>query len=154
MLETPHAVVGAAIAAQIPNPAIAIPLAFASHFLLDKMPHWNPHLRTELRTTGKVSNKSTLIIAVDVLIATISTLAIAYQASSNSTHTITILAAALAAILPDIVEGPYFFLGIKSKIVEKWLKFQSSIQFDVAPLPGVVIQICVVIVALAIASYS
>ena len=52
MLETPHVAVGAAIAASIPNPLIAIPLAFASHFALELVPHWNPHLNTELKNTA------------------------------------------------------------------------------------------------------
>jgi hypothetical protein len=41
MLSTPHLLVGAAIARSIPNPAIALPAAFLSHFVLDATPHWD-----------------------------------------------------------------------------------------------------------------
>jgi hypothetical protein len=55
VLETPHVVVGAAIATKVANPALAIPLAFASHFVLEKIPHWNPHLNTELKKFGRLA---------------------------------------------------------------------------------------------------
>lgn len=40
MLLAPHALVGAAIAATVPNPILGLLLAFLSHFLLDRVPHW------------------------------------------------------------------------------------------------------------------
>ena len=53
MLETPHVIVGAAIAYKVVNPALALPLALGSHFILDITPHWNPHLSTETKKFGK-----------------------------------------------------------------------------------------------------
>ena len=41
MTATAHALVGGAIAASISNPAIGLPLAAASHPLLDMIPHWD-----------------------------------------------------------------------------------------------------------------
>jgi hypothetical protein len=41
MLSTPHLLVGAAIVHSIPNPAISLPAAFLSHFVLDATPHWD-----------------------------------------------------------------------------------------------------------------
>ncbi len=35
-----HAVTGALIAGAVGNPFLAIPLAFASHFVLDAIPHF------------------------------------------------------------------------------------------------------------------
>ncbi|MDP2671243.1 MAG: hypothetical protein Q8P13_02160 [bacterium] len=45
MLSTPHLLIGAALVKAIPNPAISLPAAFASHFVLDATPHWDgsPH---------------------------------------------------------------------------------------------------------------
>ena len=60
MLETPHVAVGAAIAVAIPNPYLAIPLALASHMILDHTPHWNPHFYTETKKFGKPTQKSTV----------------------------------------------------------------------------------------------
>lgn len=41
MTATAHALVGGAIAAYIPNPAIGLPLASLSHPILDMIPHWD-----------------------------------------------------------------------------------------------------------------
>ncbi len=148
MLETPHALVGAAIATKIPDPFVAIPLAFASHFLLDMVPHWNPHLNTEIKNYGSITSNSTVLVALDVLIALILGTFIAINFSANLTHLITILLGAFAAVLPDVVEGPYFFLNWKSKAIKKWLMFQKSIQADTTPLPGLMTQLATIICAL------
>jgi hypothetical protein len=45
---TTHAIVGAAIASVIPaHPFFAIAAAFASHFLLDAIPHWDYPIRSD-----------------------------------------------------------------------------------------------------------
>ena len=49
MLLTPHTLVGVAIATNISNPFLAIPLAFISHFLGDKIPHWDFYSNTKKR---------------------------------------------------------------------------------------------------------
>src|SRR3990167_7624533 len=41
MTATGHAVIGTVIAAKIGNPALAIPLALASHVAADFFPHWD-----------------------------------------------------------------------------------------------------------------
>lgn len=145
MLETPHAIVGAAIAARIPNPIISIPLAFASHFVLDLTPHWNPHINTELKKYGHVTVKSKAIIFADVLFAGMCVLALA---NAKPEAAMNIFLGSAAGIMPDVVEGPYFFLGIKNKFINMWLKFQKSIQTDVPLIPGIVTQITVIAVAL------
>jgi hypothetical protein len=45
---TTHAIVGAAIASVLAaNPSLAIAAAFASHFLLDAIPHWDYPIRSD-----------------------------------------------------------------------------------------------------------
>lgn len=41
MTATAHALIGGAIAAAIPNPAIGIPLSAISHPIVDMIPHWD-----------------------------------------------------------------------------------------------------------------
>jgi hypothetical protein len=148
VLETPHVVVGAAIATTVVNPALAIPLAFGSHFVLEFVPHWNPHLNSEIKKYGKVTQKSTIIIACDVVLALTLGGFIAYQALPNIGLAITILAACFAAVLPDVIEGPYFFLGKKSRFIERWIAFQKKLQVDTTPLPGLATQVLTIIAAL------
>lgn len=145
MLETPHAVVGAAIASKIPNPFIAIPLAFLSHFALDMTPHWNPHLNTEKRKYGHITKKSIYIIAGDVVLSLVIGGVIAYHALPNTGHAVTILLSAFAGVLPDVVEGPYFFLNMRTKLMDKWLAFQKSIQNDAEPFLGLTTQVIILL---------
>ena len=148
MLETPHVAVGAAIASQIPNPLISIPLAFASHFVLELVPHWNPHLNTELKRFGKVTDKSTKIVAIDVVLSIAVGSFIAYQTLPNSAHAASILVASLASVLPDVVEAPYFFLKMKSKAIYRWIVFQKSLQNDTNVFFGLATQLATIIAAL------
>ncbi len=145
VLETPHVIVGAAIATKVVNPALALPLALGSHFILDKVPHWNPHLNTELKKHGKVTSKTTNIVIIDVITAFVSGIFIASQALPDTNRFIIIMFAAFLSILPDVVEGPYFFLKMRSKNVVKWIKIQKSLQTDAPFIPGVLTQIVTVV---------
>jgi len=140
MLETPHVFIGAAIATKIPDPLIAIPLAFASHFILETIPHWNPHLNSETKKYGYPTKKSTTITIIDS--------SIAYQALPNTGHAITILAACFASVLPDLIEAPYFFLKIKNNVIKKWIDIQKSIQNDVSLVPGLITQYITIFAAI------
>lgn len=144
MLETPHVIVGAAIATKVANPALALPLALGSHFLLEKIPHWNPHLNTETEKFGRPTKKSTKITILDTFIALASGLFIASKVLPDTAHAVTILAACFVAALPDIVEGPHFFLGYRNEIIKRWIKFQKAIQIDTSIIPGLITQVLVV----------
>lgn len=148
MLETPHVIVGAAIATKIPNPLISIPLVLASHFVLDMVPHWNPHLNTEKNKFGGVTKRSQFVVVGDVLLALVSGFLIASRALPDTFHFMSILAASLTSVLPDVIEGPYFFWDMKSKFIKSWIVFQKSIQADTTVLPGLAIQAVTILASL------
>lgn len=54
MTATNHALTGAIIGLTVHNPALALPLALLSHYLLDALPHFRPNLPDEilLKTKG------------------------------------------------------------------------------------------------------
>lgn len=144
MLETPHVVVGAAIATKIVNPFLAIPLAFGSHFLLERVPHWNPHLNTEIKKYGHVTKQSTQLVIADVFLSLFLGGFIASRVLPDTGHAAVILVSSFAAVLPDVVEGPYFFLKMKNKFIDKWISFQKSIQTDTTLIPGLLTQVVTV----------
>ena len=148
MLETPHVFVGAAIATKIPDPLLAIPLAFLSHFILEMVPHWNPHLNSETEKYGYPTKRSTVIVVADSSLALISGSLIAYSALPDTGRALTILFACLASVLPDLIEAPYFFLKIKNKLIQKWIVFQKSIQNDTSIIPGLVTQYITIFAAI------
>ncbi len=144
MLELPHAIVGAAIATAIPDPRISLPLAFASHFITEYIPHWNPHLFTELKTLGRVSRRSLIIVTIDASLALILGTWIALR----SPQPLIVLAACFLAVLPDVMEIPYFFFHWHPKFEEKLVMWQRSHQLNVAPVWGILCQLIVIIVSL------
>lgn len=138
MLETPHALVGLVIAVSIHNPLVGLPLAFLSHFAVDMIPHWNwePDSRP-LSLAG---------IALDLIMVEVLTAYLFLQRG----HDLTIPAAALAAILPDLIEAPAIFFGHNNLFVKKLMAFQARIQNRVGVLPGIVSQVLIVAVCLLI----
>ena len=141
MLETPHALVGAALAVKIGNPLLSIPLAFLSHFVLEKVPHWNPHLNKETEKYGKPTRETTMIVIADSSLALILGSSIAFS-QPNTTMIIGTLLSSFAAVLPDLMEAPYFFLKArKSEFIRKWIKFQKGMQVDTSPFWGILTQL-------------
>lgn len=153
MLETPHVALGTAIAVRVGNPLLAIPLSFISHFALEPLPHWNPHTYTEMRTQGRLSQKTVAIIWVDALTALSLGTYIAARQLPNLSKAAIVLLCSFASILPDLIEAPYYFLGVKSKYIDTLIKFQRRIQFDVPPLPGLIFQSIVTLILLNVASH-
>lgn len=144
MLETPHVVVGAAIAAKVGNPALAIPLALASHFVLDKVPHWNPHLFTETQKLGQPARQSTIIAVVDVALALGIGLFVASRYADDPTMSLTVLACSLASVLPDIIKWPYYYLKNRWEPLRRWVLFERNLQVNAAFWPGILTQLMVI----------
>lgn len=144
MLETPHVVVGAAIATKVANPLLAIPLALGSHFLLEKIPHWNPHLSREIEKFGAPTKKSTEIVVADATTALVFGSYIAYRALPNTGHAMTILAACFFSVLPDLIEAPYFFLNFRTQAIKRWIKVQKSFQSNASTFWGILTQIVII----------
>ena len=146
MLETPHVVVAAAIATKVVNPALALPLAFGSHFILERVPHWNPHINSEMKKYGKISDSSKKIIVADVSLSLILGIFIASLSLPDINRFIIIILACFIAVIPDLIEAPYYFAGSKTGfIVKKWIPFKKSIQTDVSIMPGLLSQLTIIL---------
>lgn len=150
MLELPHTIVGATIATKIPNPLISLPLAFFSHFLLDLIPHWNPSLYSETKKFGKPTQKSTQVVILDTILSLGAGFFIASRALPNINQAIIIVLACFTSVVADVIEGFYFFLGTKTKFLENLIEFQHRYQKRVPIIPGVVVQIVIILLFLGI----
>jgi hypothetical protein len=130
MLETPHVAIGAAIATKIPNPLLAIPLAFASHFILDRIPHWNPHSYTEIQNNNKISQNTTVVALIDVGLSLGLGFFVASRALPDYGHAATIITASFASVSPDLIKSPFFLLGVRNGWIKKWVDFERSLQVE------------------------
>lgn len=100
--------IGTVIAAKIGNPALAIPLALASHVALDLIPHW------DTATNRKTKSRNRLFI--DSIFDGLLALTLSYSIIALLFPTVNYAYALLImffAILPDILHAPYTFFGIK-----------------------------------------
>lgn len=93
MTATNHVLAGSLIALIVKKPELAIPLAFASHFIMDIIPHYAPR---------ELDSKLTRNLAtLDGLIAIVTTISIALMSATVPGWLI--LACAVAAIGPDLI---------------------------------------------------
>lgn len=97
MLSTPHLLVGAALAKTIPNPAISLPAAFASHFILDAVPHWDGSPKAPF---GKLFY---FLVSIDYIFG----LSLVWWFSKDSPEQTLILLGAVTATSPDFLLGSY-----------------------------------------------
>ncbi len=122
-----HAVMGAIIAASVKQPAVALPLAFASHFVLDALPHYG--VPTERR---KIYKSFYRILASDALITF--ALGILLLATKNYQA----CAGAFLALSPDVVWLPRFlkehlFEAPPSLPADPFSRFHKKIQWGERP---------------------
>jgi len=151
MLTLPHTLVAVAIVKLIPNPLISLPLCLTSHFFLDFLiTHWNPHLYTEYQKNGRVSSGSIFFITIDALLALTVSLAILLKFWPNLS-TIGLYATGIfLATLPDTIEIPYYFMGVKSKLLSSYVEFEHKHQANGSVLWGIITQIITVTLSLLV----
>lgn len=156
-----HALVGASVASLVPgSPLLAFVLGFASHFILDAIPHWDYRLLSlEKKGISKfdvdmVLNKAFVLdmlrIGVDASIG----IAIALMAFRDAeAFPFVILIGAVAAMLPDALQFVYFKWKREPLLsLQRFHMFMHADGKVHEPVRGIVYQIMVVVVALSLAS--
>lgn len=149
MLETPHVVVGAAIAVKVVNPALAVPIAFTSHFILDSILHWNPHTYTETMKHGRPTNRSLSIAFVDAAAALVIGSAIALSQLPNIALVATVFICCFAAVLSDVIKSPFYLFKKNKGLIKKWVDLERKIQVETPnAFLGISIQLVIIAASL------
>jgi hypothetical protein len=144
MLTTPHVLLGLFFASNFP-PVVALPAALISHFLFDfYYPHWNPHLFTEMKKHGHLSQKTLGIIIVDLLVALSFLAYILIQVYPNSQQMLVFILAAFLSIAPDLIEAPYYFFKSKNPLLKRMVTFEHLHQANANPFWGSLSQLLVI----------
>lgn len=165
MVLATHAVVGTIIASTFTsNPYIAFAIGFASHFLLDPIPHWDYALHSFKKdpegklnhdmVLGKTFILDLLRIGTDATLGTIISFILFLYVLKISTIPV-ILASVIGAILPDPLQFVYW--KTKSKLLLPLQKFHVKIHgrsLNIHPLHGASLQVLVVIIVLSISLLS
>ena|ERR1035437_6316323 len=147
MTATGHALIGTVIAAKIGNPALAVPIALASHFAADALPHWD----TGYHRTHKSKSKFFIQSAVDVILGFVLSYLLIHLffPSTNLSYAFFII---LMAQLPDWLTAPYLFFDIKFPFY--WIyKLQKYFDKSLGMPWGVINQVAAVIFIIALAKF-
>ena len=155
MLYTPHFLTGAAILKAVPNPLVGLPLAFASHILLDLLPHHDfditPGFTLKDLKYMEKRRKYLLFFSVglDFIFLLISFLwvllirgPLAISARSPLENNYLMLAGGIIAISPDVIDQTAVALDYK---LPAW---QNRFQWKVAAKYGFITYPIVSIIAL------
>jgi hypothetical protein len=141
LTSTNHVMTGAVIALVVKQPALAIPLAFASHFVLDAMPHYGIYENDVIRR-----NKHWLfrtVLSIDVPLMLFLLVVIPGLAAPKLAWGV-VLACMLAAILPDATVVYRFLKQVKTQKWEppgNWFtRFHLGIQWYEHP-PGLIVEL-------------
>jgi hypothetical protein len=128
-----HALTGALIGLSVSNPALAMPLAFLSHFACDAIPHYDPdHLENVERLQSKKFIREFLVVGAVICFAIVLCLAL-----TKPKHWVTAAVCAFLATSPDLFWIPRFIRILKTKIdpplTNPFLKFHAAIQWKTGP---------------------
>lgn len=148
MILTTHAIVGAAAASIFPaNPVVAFAAAFASHFIVDALPHWDYPIRFDYvnpKVGGKFKfDKELILDAVTIGSDLIIGFALSYLIFGGTLLQEIILAGALGGILPDPLQ--FVSVRIRCEPFATLQRFHERIQegkhvFKSRPIIGIVLQ--------------
>ena len=141
MTATNHALTGAVIALAVKNPALAIPLAFASHFATDALPHFGIHIKDVFKRNH--SKQFRIVLITDLILASLLGLSILTFLGSKTSN-LELAACMFAAVSPDLVWGIRFFKEIIRKAYkppQEWFsKFHLWIQWSETPY-GIIVEL-------------
>ncbi len=134
MTATSHALIGTIIAAKFSNPALAIPIALASHVVADMIPHWDESVGKK----DKNHNRLFFETFGDVILgfALSYTLITFFFPKTDLAYAFIMI---IVAQLPDWLTAPYYFFKIKS--FEWAYKFGKKTNIEIDKPWGVITQV-------------
>jgi hypothetical protein len=159
MVLATHIVVGSAVASIFPNhPLIGFSAAFASHFVLDAIPHWEYKLKSRVSTSGDPLLKNSLetdfvinrffvgdlfCIGIDILIGIL--LAIFALGGAGRLSVSVLTAGALGAVTPDSLQFVYTKIRreplVSLQRFHQWVHIKKHLR---NPLAGIIWQLAIV----------
>lgn len=127
MLSISHAATGALIATKIHNPLISIPLVIASHFLEDKFPHWD----VGQGITKKHKSKKSAFIQELIFDFPASIIYVYFVFQHQLPLNYYVWLGWFFGLLPDFIEFPRLFLGLKHPLLEKFSQLHKKFHHSI-----------------------
>jgi hypothetical protein len=142
MTATGHAIIGTVIAAKLGNPALAIPIAFASHFLADALPHWDTGTNRRKKSMIRFFTESFIDVTLGFVLSWL--IIIWLFPSTNLLYAFLII---IVSESPDWLTAPYLFFKLEVQPFLSIYKLQKKFDTEL-DLPWGVINQAAVLIAL------
>ena len=146
MTATGHAVLGTVIAAKVGNPALAIPLAVASHIAADIFPHWDTATNIDKKGRKRVIVESFFDLIFGFLIS-YSIIFVLFP----QTDLFYVFIMILASQGLDWLMIPYRLFGINFPLFKWTYIFQKSFNITLDKPWGIINQIAVLVLIVILA---
>ena len=140
MTATGHAIIGTVIAVKIGNPALAVPLAIASHIAADAFPHWDEGTNSKKKSKERFIGES----AFDVILGFALSYLIIFVLFPT-TNLLYVFLIILASQSFDWLTAPYLFLGLNIPPFNWFYKFQKSIENRLDKPWGIINQVLILV---------
>jgi hypothetical protein len=140
MTATNHAMTGAVIALVVKEPILAIPIAFASHFVLDSIPHFGMYENDVIRRNAHWLFRT--VVSIDLPLFIILLIIIPQLAAATVAWWI-VFSCMAAAVLPDAVWVYRFIREVRTKEWKPggWYpRWHQAIQWFEQPI-GLIVEI-------------
>ena len=148
MTATGHAVIGVVIAATVPNPVLAIPLALGSHILADLFPHWDPGTNRDKKTNDRFIGEAVADVILSLAITFF--LVIYLFPQTNLLYAYLIV---FASQFFDWASAPYVFFKIeKPTIFCSFYKLQKKFDNRLDKPWGIIGQVSVLVILVFLAT--
>lgn len=141
MTATGHALIAALIAAKFHNPALAIPLAFTSHIVLDLVPHWDSGTHHRSKTRHRLFAEAALDVIISFFAA-----GFLYGPILGQTNYVYLYICVFFAQLPDWVMAPSLIFNSKFSLFTAARSFGSKTNTKLDKPWGIITQIAAVII--------
>ena len=161
MILTPHILVGAVIGAKAQSLGLIVILGLFSHFVLDKIPHWDYNTLKHLKKFKKTKKLKTLVpvfykLGIDSFIGLIIVFLVIWQKNLlNSEFLSFILFGIFVSTLPDILLG-FSHIFSSKKLAKKYIEFHKKLhclkKIKKPSLLGLSTQIIVIIISVFLLS--
>lgn len=144
MTATSHALIGTIIAAKIGNPALAIPIAIASHVVADAIPHWDTATNRKKKGFKKMLTDTVLDVLLGFYLSYL--LLILFFPKTDPSYVFIMI---ITSQLLDWLTAPYYFFKIKAfKFI---YTFQKSFDNKLNLPWGLVTQIVLIVALVTLA---
>jgi len=128
MFLTIHSAAGAVIGNSVQNPILAFILGFASHFVLDRIPHIDPNLDISTKKSFQFTKPVILMGAIALIDTTLVILLAFVLIKKFHLEPINTISGMFGSILPDYLMGLSVLL--KNKYLSAFDRFHRFCHFD------------------------